>query len=142
MQVELTAIYEEYPGGVRAYIAEIESIRTLAKTREEARANLVARVRLYWESERARAFAYVRPEARVEPIRVEVPTIEGTGAEAAAALPRDAVWRYEDVDLFQTLLEQGRIDAIPPPGRIDTDQVEPVRIEGKPISQEIIEDRR
>jgi hypothetical protein len=144
MLVELTAVYERHANGVRAYIAELEAVSTQAKTPEEARANLVARVRLFLEYERALAFAKAGADARMEPIRVELPTVQGLRAEAVAVCPLDEVRPYEEADLFQTLLEQGKIDTIPPPypAGARREEHDPVQIEGKPISEEIIEGRR
>jgi hypothetical protein len=46
-------------------------------------------------------------------------------------------------DWLRNLVEEGVIDPPPPlPDAVDTDAFEPIRVEGRPISEEIIEDRR
>jgi hypothetical protein len=46
-------------------------------------------------------------------------------------------------DWLQTLVEEGVIAPLPPlPDDVDTDTFEPIRVQGRPISEEIIEDRR
>ena len=45
-------------------------------------------------------------------------------------------------DLLRLMFEKGLIDQIPVLSSLDTDAIEPVRIQGKPISEVIIEERR
>lgn len=45
-------------------------------------------------------------------------------------------------DFLQLLLREGLIEELPDLDTLDTDHLPPIRVEGKPISEEIIEDRR
>jgi hypothetical protein len=40
------------------------------------------------------------------------------------------------------MLRQGLISEIPPPEALDPDTFQPLLIQGRPISEEIVEDRR
>jgi hypothetical protein len=81
---------------------------------------------------------YRRELQRYEAAHPEVKATEpAEGPHAVPGLIEDKT------DLFQILLEEGLIDAIPPlPDDAAADAFEPIVIEGRPISEEIIEGRR
>jgi predicted RNase H-like HicB family nuclease len=147
MLAEFTAVYELHPNGVyTGYVAEVPEVRTGAKTLEEARTNLAEQLRYHLEGERDRFLAVISSEALIEPLRIAMPFSRKTDAETRSAHspPQAELPRPTELDVLHTLLEKGLIDEIPPPpppgGKREEHQ--PVPIEGKPISEEIIEGRR
>ncbi len=145
MLAEFTAIYEPRPNGVfTAYVAEIRAVNTQGNTLEEARSNLTERLRGLLEFERRQALAIASTNAHIESIRVEIntPQESARARTTVAAVPKKKRRTRAETDVLQTLLEQGLIDKIPPIHALDTDRLEPIPIKGKPISEEIIEDRR
>jgi hypothetical protein len=140
MLAEFTAVFKTAGNNrVRAQVVELPDIRAEGRTTREARAKLVQAVRKALEARRVDTLAHVEPGARVERIRVrtKAPT-------EIRRKPRQAgrQRRSREPDLLQVLLQQGLINAIPPLDALDTDKCEPIHVEGKPISEEIIEARR
>src|SRR5687767_6403721 len=140
MAAEFTVIIEpQGTNGVVARVAEIPGVTAEAATPEEARTQVAARLKAHLDSEREKALAAVAPNAAVERVRVST-------ARPRSMKPRkrrsydDRMWDK----IWQTLLEQGRIDHIPTKEEIEriARERKAVPIEGRPISEEIIEDRR
>jgi predicted RNase H-like HicB family nuclease len=147
MLAEFTAVYEPRPNGVyTGYIAELPEVRTGAKTLEAARTNLAEQLQYHLEGERDRFLAIVSSQALIEPLRIEMPFSRRTDAEtrASQAFPQAKSPQPRELDVLQTLLERGLIDEIPPPPPLGgkREEHEPIPIEGRPISEEIIEGRR
>lgn len=144
MRGQFTAIYERGPDGVvTACVAEFPEVKVEAKTLEAARALLAKTLRTILEGKRRETLAGVSPKARVERVGTEVRNRPGTGAGASKAPAKARKSRRSRLpDLMEVLLREGLIDRIPALDQLDTDRLEPIPIQGKPISEEIIEDRR
>jgi predicted RNase H-like HicB family nuclease len=140
MTGEFTAIYEQKEGGVvLASLAELPGIRIRAASLDEARTRLAEKLRRVLKRRCRESLAVVTADAQVEVIRVERPSPQGRPAAS-----EKGGWTKSEMALWQALLAQGRIEAIPPPpvpGQ-PWQRHEPIPIEGKPLSEEIIEDRR
>jgi predicted RNase H-like HicB family nuclease len=145
MRSEFTAIIEPHPNGVfTGYIAEVPDINTGGWTPEAVCAELAEKLRLTLEYERKHALSLASPRARI----ISIPVEWGTQSEAAARPETTAVSAPErssspGTDLQPRLMAELGITPIPP--ALDSeadDDFEPIPIEGRPISEEIIEDRR
>jgi predicted RNase H-like HicB family nuclease len=145
MFAEFTAVFEPRPNGIyTGYIAEIPQVRTGAKTLEEARCTLAEQLRYYLEAERNRFLSRISSNAHIEPLRIKILPSQPTGTEVQVATASLRSPEASEPDLLQTLLERGLIDKIPllPAAGTGREEHEPIPIEGKPISEEIIEGRR
>jgi predicted RNase H-like HicB family nuclease len=147
MPAEFTAVYELHPNGVYlGYVAEVPEVRTGAKTLKEARADLAMQLRYHLEGERDRSLAITSSEAILEALPVEIPFSLERDSRKPAAQTSSQVKHPQptESDVLRELLDRGLIDEIPPPPRPgeQREEHEPIPIEGKPISEEIIEGRR
>ena len=145
MLCEFTAVYEPQENGwVRAYVLEVPGCRTAGKTMDEARANLAECLHLTLNSYRLNLLKKADQQATLEPIRVDLPALPGRVDEALAAAAGFPTRTFSRDDINQAMLDEGLIDELAPPpgpGTAD-DDFEPIPIEGRPISEEIIEGRR
>lgn len=144
MWAEFTAIFElDSNGDFAAFVAEIPDINTAGKTLQEARAQLAEKLQQYLEHERSQALGRASSNAHIEPLRIAMPNGH-TEAGTPADLAEPELWPAAEADLLQVLLQEGLIDKLSLSSASDTndDDFEPVPIEGKPISQEIIEERQ
>lgn len=137
MKAEFTAIYETRPDGtVKASIAELPDVFAGGRTLEAARDHLARHLWLFLEARRLEALSRADPRSHIEPIQVESwPPTE------AIAQARQRPWQRGEAEFWLALLRDGRIDSLLPLPS-DTDDFVPISVEGKPISQQIIEDRR
>jgi hypothetical protein len=145
MRFEFTAVYQTHADGwITAYVAEKPKIATGAQSLEEARAALVAQLRGELEFDRDQGLRAAAPDARIECLCVETSSIPACPApgQPPARPGRPAYWTHAEAKFFRQLHQQGLIDQIPDPLTFDADDFEPVPIEGRPISEEIIEGRR
>jgi predicted RNase H-like HicB family nuclease len=151
MPIELTAVYEpQANGSVIAYVAELPAVTVGGHNLEEARAGLAERLRLFLEQERDDVLSRVGPGARVESVRIEIGSHRDTRAELDADLATrveiDVRPRSPQLDhdagnnLVDYLVQIGLLAA--PVAVPDSDDFEPVCIQGRPVSEEIIEARR
>ncbi len=141
MHADFTILLKPHSRGVRASVAELPGVSAVGGTREEARAKLVQRVRANLEAQRQKSIARAGPEAVLESVRVEMPN--GPAPREKKSHRSSATRKTRQTpDLLQVLLQQGLIDAIPGMDSLDTDRLRSISVEGKPISEEIIEDRR
>jgi len=142
--LELTAVYEPQANGtIVAYVAEVPGASIVARNMDEARARLAERLRQTLSGERDAALARLGPDAQVEALPIDAGRRRETHVDAAHRDTRvEAARPAGEADLLRLLREQGRIGALPKPGELADDDFEPVRVTGKPISQEIIEGRR
>jgi predicted RNase H-like HicB family nuclease len=144
MRVELTALYEPLPGGgVVAHVAEVPEVSAAGDSLEAARKLLAEKLRQFLRHARESAVRRARPQTHVEPISVELSEAAAHRAEppTGAGLAAVRVQPYGEADLIRHLLERGLIPG--PLPEIDPDaDFEPVPIQGRPISEEIIEARR
>jgi predicted RNase H-like HicB family nuclease len=138
MKTEWTVIVEPQDGkGFIARIAELPAVTAMGKTAAAARAAAAARLRKHLDRERAASLRRAPPMAAVDRIRVET-----TPPKKKLRRPRK---QSSGIDkLLLELLAQGRIDHIPSEQEVDelVKHFKPIRVEGRPISEEIIEDRR
>lgn len=143
MATEFTAVFEVRRGGrFHGYVAELPDIEASGKTLEEARTRLAERLQTVLEKRRKQARAQSGSDAQIEPIRVgRTNQKKGKASPKPPPAKEKKRRRYKEPDLLQFMLEAGLIDEIPPPRSL-TDNFEPVPFEGRPISEEIIEDRR
>ena len=86
-------------------------------------------------------------ETKIREYRRDLEMYETAHPGAAPASPptgtNQVPWSLGAADWLQTLVEDGVINPLPLlPDDVDTDAFEPIRVEGRPISEEIIEDRR
>jgi hypothetical protein len=141
MHAEFTVLLKPHPKGVRASIAELAGVSAVGGTREEVRAKLVERVRANLEAQRRKAIARAGPEVALDSLRVEISNGPAPNREKS---PRPKARRKSrgEPNLLQVLLQEGLINAIPPMDSLDTDRLPFISVAGKPISEEIIEDRR
>jgi hypothetical protein len=139
--LELTAVYEPQANGtIIAYVAEVPGASVVARNMDEARARLAERLQQTLSGERDAALARLGPDARVEALPIDADRHD-THVDAAHHDTRvEAARPAGESDLLRLLREQGRIGALPEP--LADDDFEPVRVAGRPISQEIIEGRR
>ena len=145
MRGQFTAVYEpQEDGRVLAYALEVPGSRTQGKTLEEARANLAELLRLTLNSYRVNLLRKASKQARLEPIPVDLPALPSGVEEALATATGLKTRTFSREDLNQALLDEGLISEIRPPLRPEDrrEEHDPIPIEGKPISEEIIEGRR
>jgi predicted RNase H-like HicB family nuclease len=144
MLIEFTAIYKRHPNGaVVAFVAERPDITTGGHTLEEARENLAERLRGVLEFERQEGLALASPDDVVEPLHLEIARPQKR-TEGKNTLPGKEPRPSRESDFMQVLLAEGLIDAAALSGTSDAhdDDFEPIPVEGKPISEEIVEGRR
>jgi hypothetical protein len=141
MHAEFTVLLKPHPKGVRASVAELEGVSAVGGTLEEVRAKLVERVRANLEAQRRKAIARAGPEVALESVRVELSNSPAPKREKARRHKARRKSR-EEPNLLQVLLQEGLIVEIPPMDSLDTDRLPFISVKGKPISEEIIEDRR
>jgi predicted RNase H-like HicB family nuclease len=137
MTTEWTVIVEPRDGGrFVARIAEIPVVRAEAKTAKEARAKAAERLREHLERKRAESLRRAGPAAAVS--RLRAAKKRPAGGKRPKRRPR------AETELLQGLLEQGRIDYIPTEEEVErmAREFQPIRVEGRPLSEEIIADRR
>ncbi len=145
MLCEFTAIYEpEKDGWIRAYVLEVPGCSAHGRTLEEARHNLAEMLRVTLNSYRVNLLNRAVKQATVELLQVELPSLCGEVDRALATVSGLKTRTFTQDHVKQALLENG---VITEPGSSANpadwdDDFEPVPIEGKPISEEIIEARR
>jgi predicted RNase H-like HicB family nuclease len=145
MRAELTAVFEPRADGwIVAYVLEVPGTRTQGKTVEEARANLAELLRVTLNSYRVNLLRRAAKDATLELLPVQLPTLPSQ-ADAALAVAAGLTARtFTERECLQALVDAGLITEIRDPrapGAIRAEH-EPIPIEGKPISEEIIEGRR
>jgi hypothetical protein len=142
--LQFTAVYDRMPDGrISAYVAELDGVRVTARTLAAARARLAQKLRQSLHLRRSHAVRRASPGTRIEPIVIDATPPPGKGSGARARQGRTAR-RAErgETELLKAMLRQGLISEIPPREALDPNTFRPVPIQGKPISEEIIEDRR
>ena len=145
MLCELTAVYEpQEDGRIRAYVLEVPGSWSYGKTMEEARANLAELLRLTLNSYRVNLLQRASKQAVLEPLRLELPTLPATAEQACAVAAGLKTRTFTPEDVKHTLFDEGVISDIrsPLPPSAWREEHGPIPIEGKPISEEIIEGRR
>jgi predicted RNase H-like HicB family nuclease len=141
MKVEFTAVYEQQAdGSVWASVAELPRIKVCGKSLEEARASLAEQLRRVLEDKRDRTLARTSSIVPIETISVEL-SPPSPSRRRPRRKRKGPSWSKTQMQLWQSLLDAGRIDEIPTVP-LDPDAIDPILIEGRPISEEIIEDRR
>jgi hypothetical protein len=139
MSSEWTAILVPADGGFAAYAAEFPRLRVRGKTQEEALAKLTRKLRDRLVRTRMRSFRRMdAARAAAEPLSVELPSLAESLQAARAPDDSDSA---SQPDLLQALVEAGILDEATAAAEVDEDG-DPVAIEGRPISEEIIEGRR
>jgi hypothetical protein len=141
MHAEFTVLLKPHPKGVRASVAELPGVSAVGGTREEARAKLVERVCANLEAQRRKAIARAGPETVLESVRVEIANSPAPKRQRRAR-PKSRRKEREELDVLQVMLQEGLINEIPPLNSLDRDRLRLISVKGKPISEEIIEDRR
>jgi predicted RNase H-like HicB family nuclease len=145
MHCELTAVYEPLEdGSIRAYVLEVPGSRAYGKTIAEARSNLAELIQLTLNSFRVNLLKKAHPLATLEPLSAELPELPAKAKDALMAATRAKTRSFTRDDVNQALLDKGIISEIRPPLPRSAwrEEHEPVQVEGKPISEEIIEGRR
>lgn len=142
--MEFTAVYEPEPNGsIVAYVAELPAVTVGAHNLEEARAHLAELLRRFLKRERNKALARTAATAKIEPIQVNRPTRSRPGSRNGPITPQRGRRkpRQAEPDLLAQLLELGWIDRVPSPQLLE-ENFQPVCLEGQPISEQIIQERR
>jgi hypothetical protein len=123
-------------GGFVARIAEIPAVRAEAKTAREARAKAAERLREHLLRKRTESLRRAGPAAAVSRLRA--------GKKKPATKKQPRRWTPARDPLLRELLAQGRIDHIPTEEELEeiARNFQPIPIEGRPISEELIADRR
>jgi predicted RNase H-like HicB family nuclease len=137
MTTEWTVIVEPRDGGgFVARIAEIPAVRAEAKTAREARAKAAERLRAHLERKRAESLRRAGPAAAVSRLRVD----KKRPAEGKRPKRRPP----EETAFLRELVAQGLMDHIPTEEELEQMALTftPIPIEGRPISEELIADRR
>jgi predicted RNase H-like HicB family nuclease len=145
MLCELTAVYEpQEDGQIRAYVLEVPGTWSYGKTMEEARTNLAELLRLTLNSYRLNLLQRASKQAVLEALRLELPTLPATAEQALALAAGLKTRTFTPDDVKRALFEEGVLAEITPPLPPSARREEhgPIPIEGRPISEEIIEGRR
>ena len=72
MQIKLTAVFKQFPGGYAAFVEELPGANTQGATLEEARANLAEAVQMVLEANRQLAEEELRGQ---DVIRESIPVL-------------------------------------------------------------------
>jgi predicted RNase H-like HicB family nuclease len=145
MLCEFTAVYEpQQDGWIRAYVLEVPGSWSYGKTREEARANLAETVRLTLNSYRVNLLQRANKQAALETLHLDLPTLPTSVEQALPIAAGHPTRMFTEDDVKRILFDQGLLSEIRPPLPRSAwrEQHDPIPIEGKPISEEIIEGRR
>jgi predicted RNase H-like HicB family nuclease len=145
MLCEFTAVYEPQDDGrIRAYVLELPGSSSYGKNMDEARANLAEMVRLTLNSYRVNLLQRANKQGALEMLSLELPTLPSSVEQALLIAAGLQTRTFTQGDVRRILFDQGLLSEIrhPLPRSAWREEHDPIPIEGKPISEEIIEGRR